>query len=198
VNAGEPLFLVVVATPSVQQKIVWDQLYPSIYRYPYMIALAGAQPDGFQSGAPNPSSTGARWSNGGGWVASGASVAQGAYVGPLADVLGGTVGATARIEDHAIVVAGTVSGGTVGGLTLLPSGMTVDGGKVAVAWPYGPGSFEHPQSISGTAQLLGDIEFRGANQTESSGSYCGFVDNTISSNCTGADVTIAPPYVWRD
>jgi hypothetical protein len=198
VNAGEPLFLVVVATPSVQQKIVWDQLYPSIYRYPYMIALAGAQPDGFQTGAPNPSSTGARWSNGGGWVAGGASVAQGAYVGPLAAVLGGTVGATARIEDHAIVTAGTVSAGTVGGLTILPSGMTVSGGKVALAWPYGPGWFEHPQSISGTAQLLGDLEFRGANQTESSGSYCGFVDNTITSNCTGADVTIPPPYVWRD
>jgi len=182
----------------VQQKIVWDQLYPSIYRFPYMLALAGAQPDGFQSGAPNPSSNGARWSNGGGWVASGATVAQGAYVGPMAAVLGGTVGATARIEDHAVITAGTVSSGTVGGLTILPSGMTVGGGKVSLAWPYGPGWFERPQSISGTTQLLGDLELRGANLSLSAGSYCGFVDNTINSNCTGADVTVAPPYVWRD
>jgi hypothetical protein len=56
--------------------------------------------------------------------------------------------------------------------------------------------FEHPQSISGTAQLLSDIEYRGANQTETSGSFCGFVDDTISSNCTG--VTVAPPYSWLD
>jgi hypothetical protein len=198
VNPGEPLFLVVMGTPSVQQKIVWDQLYPSIYRYPYMIALAGAQPDGFQPGAPSPSTSGVRWANGGGWVASGASVASGAYVGPSAAVLGGTVGASARIEDHAIVTAGTVSAGVVGGLTVLPGGMTVSGGKVAMAWPYGPGWFERPQSISGTAELRGDLELRGANLSLSSGVYCGFVDNTTGSNCTGADVTVAPPYAWRD
>jgi hypothetical protein len=75
--------------------------------------------------------------------------------------------------------------------------MTVSGGTVSVAWPYAPGWFETPQSVSGTAQLLGDIEFRGANMTESSGSFCGFVDNTITSNCTGADVTWPPPYTWR-
>src|SRR5262249_3757018 len=67
VNAGESLWLIVVGTPSVQSKIVWDQLYPSIYRFPYMIQLAGAQPDGFQPGAPNPSANGSRWANGGGW-----------------------------------------------------------------------------------------------------------------------------------
>jgi hypothetical protein len=198
VSPGEPLFLVVVATPSAQQKIIWDQLYPSIYRYPYMVALTGAQPDGFQAGAPAPSTNGTRWSNGGGWVATGATVAQGAYVGPAAAVLGGTVGATARIEDHATVTGGTISAGVVGGLTVLPSGMTVSGGKVALAWPYGPGWFERPQSISGTTELRGDLELRGANLSLSSGSYCGFVDNTVTSNCAGADVTIAPPYVWRD
>ena len=74
----------------------------------------------------------------------------------------------------------------------------MSGGKVALAWPYGPGWFERPQSISGTTELRGDLELRGANLSLSSGSYCGFVDNAISSNCTGADVTIAPPYVWRD
>ncbi|HXU64097.1 MAG TPA: DUF6055 domain-containing protein, partial [Polyangia bacterium] len=64
VNAGESLWLVVMATPSVQQQIYWDQLYPSIIRYPYMIQVANAQPDGYQPSAPNPSSTGSRWSNG--------------------------------------------------------------------------------------------------------------------------------------
>jgi hypothetical protein len=197
VNAGEALWLVVVATPTTQQHIYWDQLYPSIYRYPYMIQLAGAQPDGYQPNAPNPSATGARWANGGGWVASGASVATGAFVGPFASVLGGTVGATARIDGHAVILSGTVSSGTVTGLSIVKTGMTVNGGTVNVSWPYAPGWFETPQSVSGTAQLLGDIEYRGANMTETSGSYCGFVDNTITSNCTGADVTVAPPYVWR-
>jgi hypothetical protein len=198
VNAGESLWLVVMATPSVQQQIYWDQLYPSIIRYPYMIQLGDAQPDGYQPGAPNPSSAGARWSNGGGWVASGASVATGAYVGPMAAVLSGTVGATAKIDGHAVIVGGTVSSGTVTGLSIVGSGMTVAGGTENVSWPYAPGWFERPQSISGTAQLLGDIEYRGADQTETSGSYCGFVDDTISSNCTGADATVAPPYTWRD
>ncbi len=198
VNAGESLFLVVVATPSVQQHINWDQLYPTIYRYPYLVQLGGAQPEGYQASAPNPSANGKRWANGNGWVATGATVADGAYVGPYAAVLGGTVAASARIEDHAVVLGGTVSGGTVGGMTVMTSGLSVSGtAKVNVAWPYSPGWFEKPQTVSGTAQLLGDIEYRGANQGESSGSYCGFVDNTISSNCTGADVTTPAPYTWR-
>lgn len=198
VNAGEALFLVVVATPSVQQHINWDQLYPTIYRYPYMIQVGNAQPDGYQANAPNPSASGTRWANGGGWVATGATVATGAYVGPYAAVLGGNVAASARIDDHALILGGTVSGGTVSGLTVMTSGLTVSGtATVDVAWPYSPGWFEHPQTASGTVKLLGDIEYRGANMNDSSGSYCGFVDNTISSNCTNADVTTAGPYPWR-
>jgi hypothetical protein len=127
-----------------------------------------------------------------------ANVAQGAYVGPFAAVLGGTVGATARVEDHATVVTGTVSSGTVGGLTVFGNGATVSGSaRVALSWPYGPGWFERPQTISGSAILLGDLELRGANQTESSGTYCGFVDNTVTNNCTPTDVTAPPPYTWR-
>jgi hypothetical protein len=163
-----------------------------------MVEVRGAAPEGYQPNAPNPSSNGARWSNGGGWVASGANVAQGAYVGPFAAVLGGTVGASARIEDHATIVAGTVSGGTVGGLTVLGSGATISGGaRVALSWPYGPGWFEKPQTVSGSAELLGDLELRGANKSESSGTYCGFVDDTVTNNCGGADVTLPPPYTWR-
>jgi len=198
VAPGEALWLVVMGTPAVQQTIVWDQLYPTVYRYPYLLQVGGAQPDGYQPGAPAPSAGGTRWSNGGGWVASGANVAPGAYVGPYAMVLGGTVGATARIDDHAVILGGTVSGGTVAGLTVMSSSLTVSGSaQVKVSWAYGPGWFEKPQSVSGTAQLLGDIEYRGANMTETSGAYCGFVDNTISSNCTAPDVTTPPPYAWR-
>src|SRR5260370_32407312 len=125
VNAGEAVWLVVTATPSVQQHIYWDQLFPSVYRYPYMVQFSGAQPDGYQANAPNPSANGSRWSNGGGWVATGANVASGAYVGPYATVLGGTVGATARIDGHAVITAGTVSRGTVSGLTVMRNRLTV-------------------------------------------------------------------------
>jgi hypothetical protein len=198
VQPGESLFLVVMGTPSVQQQIVWEQLYPTIYRYPYMVQIDGAAPDGFQANAPNPSADGMRWGNGGGWVATGASVAQGAYVGPYAAVLGGTVGATARIEDHAVVVAGTVTSGTVGGLTVLPTGATVNGSaKVVLSWPYGPGWFERPQTIGGTAQAIGDMELRGAGTNKSSGVVCGFVDGSIDDNCSMGDVTTPPPYTWR-
>jgi uncharacterized protein DUF6055 len=198
VSGGEALFLVVTATPSVQQKIVWDQLYPTIYRYPYMVEVTNASPDGFQPDAPKPSQDGVVWPNGGGWVANGANVADGAYVGPFAAVLGGTIGATARIEDHAVILGGTVSSGTVGGLTVMTNGVTVGGtAKVAVAWPYGPGWFEKPQQASGSAVLLGDIEYRGPNTNKSSGSYCGFVDEGTNNNCGGADVTSAAPYEWR-
>lgn len=196
VTAGESLFLVVTATPSTQKQIVWDQLYPTIYRYPYMLQLSGAWPDGYQGGAPAacPSGT-VRVTNGGGCGPS--SLASTVYVGPYAQVLGGTVSGNARIDDHAIILGGTVSGGVVSGLSIVKSGMTISGGTNSVAWPYAPGSFETPQSLSGSAQLLGDIEYRGANLSKSSGSYCGFVDSSVSSNCTGTDVTLAPPYAWR-
>lgn len=198
VDPSEALFLVVTGTPSVATHIDWDQIYPTIYRYPYMVEVHGAAPEGFQANAPNPSMSGMRWSNGGGWVANGASVAQGAFVGPQAAVLGGTVGAMARIEDHATIVAGSVMGGTVSGLTVLEANSTISGSaRVALSWPYGPGWFEKPQTVSGSAVMLGDLELRGANFGESSGTYCGFVDNTVMNNCTQKDVTTPPPYAWR-
>jgi hypothetical protein len=198
INPGEPLFLMVMGTPSVQQSIQWDQAYPTIYRYPYMVQLAGAKPDGYQTGAPNPSPNGARWSNGGGWVATGARVLAGAYVGPRAAVLSGTVGASARIEDHAVIAGGTVDSGTVGGLTILLPGATVSGSaQVALGWPYGPAFFERPQSIGGTARMLGDLEYRGPNASRSSGTYCGIVEASSNNNCAQADVTTPPPYAWR-
>jgi hypothetical protein len=198
VNAGEPLFLVVTGTPSVAAHIVWDQAYPTIYRYPYAIQITGAAPEGFQPNAPNPSATGSRWPNGGGWVANGANVQPGAYVGPLAAVISGTVSATARIEDHATILGGTVSSGSVGGLTQLGPNATVSGtGRVDLSWPYGVAWFESPQTITGTAAAIGDLELRGANTTKSSGTYCTFADGTTADNCSMPDVTTPPPYSYR-
>ena len=198
VQPNEALWLVVVATPSEPQQIVWDQLYPSVYRYPYMLQLSAAEPEGFQANAPGPSPQGMRWTNGGGWVASAAQVASGAYVGPYAAVLAGTVGANARIEDHAVVLGGNVESGTVGGLSVITS-LSVSGtAKVISAWPYSPGFFEKPQSVSGSAVLWGDIEYRGANLNKTSGTYCGFVDSSVDDNCSDSDLTSAAPYAWRD
>jgi hypothetical protein len=59
------------------------------------------------------------------------------------------------------------------------------------------GFFEANQSVSGTAHLVGDIEYRGAGFTESSGTFFGYVDSTISPATNTTDITVAPPYTWR-
>ena len=199
VQPGEPLFLIVMATPSVQQTIVWDQAYSSIYRYPYMVQLGNAWPEGFQGGKQDACPSGlTRHENGGGCApdATPATV----YVGPYASILGGTVSGSARIEDHATVVKGTVSGGTVGALSLIGSNsanaFTVAGTAKVQTTFYPVGFFESGQGLSGTASLLGDVEYRGQGTNRSSGSYSGFVDDTTASS-TMNDITTPPPYVWR-
>lgn len=104
VSGAKEVWLVVVATPKKYQKIVWDQMYYTIYRYPWMVHLEGATPDGLEPVAPAPGQTGAPHANGGGWVASTAHVDDTAFVGPDARVLGhAQVHGTARIEGHAVV-----------------------------------------------------------------------------------------------
>jgi hypothetical protein len=193
-NQGEALFLVVVGAPTAIQKIIWDQAYPSIYRYPYMVELQNAWPEGFQNGQPDACPSGTqRHSNGGGCATS--STPASVYVGPYAQVLGGTVSGSARIDDHATILSGaTVSGGTVNGLTTLFR-FNVSGGTVQTTF-YPPGFFETGQGLSGTARLFGDVEYRGAGLNRNSGSFYGFVDaNTASATIN--DVTVAPPYTWR-
>jgi hypothetical protein len=204
--ADAQLYLVVMATPSAEQKIEWDQAYYTIYRYPWMVQLDGAQPDGFQPEAPNPSSNGQKWANGGGWVASTAKVDASVYVGPYAQVLGGTVSGQARIDEHAVIVSGNVSGtATVKGLSVV-TGLTVNGSAVVATVFQGPGTFESGQSVSGTGQVWGDLELRGQGFNVTSGVYYGFVDNAaLTANPSeGADrtapspeVTSAAPYTWR-
>jgi hypothetical protein len=195
INSSEPLFLVVVGTPSSWYNIVWDQAYNTVPRYPYLFQVNGAWPEGFQNGKLDGCPSGlTRATNGGGCAPSGTT----AYVGPYATVLAGaTVSGSARIEDHATVVRGNVSGGTVGGLTLVGNGSTafnISSGTAKTTF-YPLGFFASGQSLAG-GSLSGDVELQGANVSRTSGNCSGFVDG---STCTspGTDVTPAPPYAWR-
>lgn len=198
------LWMVVLAAPLTMHKVLWDQMYYTVYRYPWMAQFQGAMPEGFQPGAPNPSNSGTRHPNGGGWVATGASVASTAYVGPYASVLGGTVSGNARIEDHAVIHNGSVSGNAVvGALTQLKGNTTVrDSARVGTTF-MGPGAFETGITLSGTAQVYGDLELRGVSLSK--GVFYGFVDNAVSTDTTqGAartapvpEVTSGAAYVWR-
>ncbi|HKO51053.1 MAG TPA: DUF6055 domain-containing protein [Polyangiaceae bacterium] len=199
VQPGEPLFLIVVATPSALQTVVWDQAYPTIYRYPYLVQFANAWPEGFQGGKPDACPSGlTRHENGGGCApeATPASV----YVGPYATILGGTVTGSARIEDHASVLKGTVSGGTIGALSLIGSNsanaFSVAGTAKVQTTFYPLGFFESGQGLSGSASLLGDVEYRGQGLNRSSGSFSGFVDES-SASASMIEITTPPPYAWR-
>lgn len=97
------LWLVVVATPSEYQRIEWDQMYYTIYRYPWTAEIRGGSPGGCEPvghskrpGAPHP--------NGGGWVDATARVEADAFVGKDAMVLEqAQVTGKARIEGRAVV-----------------------------------------------------------------------------------------------
>lgn len=189
IGTDDLVWLVVVATPSVQQQINWDQPYGTIYRYPYLVEFGHAWPEGFQGGtlAPCPNGT-VRVANGGGCGPSG--LPSSVYVGPYALVLGGSISGNARIEDHAQILGGTISGGTVGGMTIFRD-FTVSGTAIARTTFY-PLDFFEGRSLTG-GMLYGDVELR-ANR--SNGTCSGFVD---SSTCVapGDEVTVPPPYSWR-
>jgi hypothetical protein len=178
------------------ESIVWDQDWNTIYRFPYMIQLTNAWPEGFQNGALAACPTGlVRHANGGGCAPSG--LASSVYVGPYATVLAGAgVSGNARIEDEATVDGGTVNGGKVGALTLVNPSFTITGVPTVRTTFYPLGYFESPQTISGTANLYGDVEYRGANTDVSTGSFSGFVDGTATSQTT-TDETAKGPYTWR-
>jgi hypothetical protein len=193
VAAGESLWLVVASTPSVQQQIVWDQPYATVPRYPYMVELGKAWPEGFQGGtlAPCPSGL-THVANGGGCAPS--TLPSTVYVGPYATVLSGaTVSGNARIEDHATIASGTVSGGTVGAMTLIDRFQMSAGTAKTTFYPLG--FFETGQALAG-ASLIGDVEYRGVGFSRSTGTCSGFVDEATCL-APGNDTTPLPPYTWR-
>jgi hypothetical protein len=191
VNSGESLWLVVSATPSTLQTILWDQPYNTVPRYPWMVALEGAWPDGFQDGKQDACPTGTvRVANGGGCGP--ASLASTVYVGPYALVTGTGVTGAARIEDHAQVLGGKVTDATVGALTVFGSGFSVTGASTKAQTTFYPLDFFEGRSLVGGA-LVGDVELR-ANR--SSGTCSGFVDGATCVN-PGMDATPMPPYSWR-
>ncbi|MBP1206377.1 hypothetical protein JOD97_004450 [Duganella sp. 1411] len=204
VNPGEPLFLVVAATPSVFKTIVWDQDYNSIWRYPYMIELSNAWPQGFQNGQRDacPSGT-VRHPNGAGCAPSGTPST--VYVGPYATILpGGRASGTARIEDQAIIANGAVTGGTVGGLSVVGAtgsdwgnnSFNVSGSAQVRTSFYPLGFFEPNQGASGSLNLYGDVEYRGAGLNLGGGNRSGFVD-AASTVGSATDINPRSTLIWR-
>lgn len=204
ITPGEQVFLVVLAAPSQYQKITWQTHasdgtpYPNIYRYPYMIEVAGAWPQGFQNGAREacPSGT-VRHANGGGCAPSGTPAS--VYVGPYARVLpGAQVSGNARIEDQATILnTGRVSGtARVGAMTLLRGFTVQDSAQVqSVFMPMN--QFGNNLNASGSARLFGDLEvYSSKNQNV----FFGLVNDGWSGQTPASvnDITVAPPYSWRN
>ena len=218
VNANDTeLWLVVVATPSAMQKILWDQMYYTIYRYPWMVQLQGAWPEGYPNPAP-PTGAGSRHPNGNGWVASTARVTATAFVGPRAQVLGNAVvSGNARIEDWAIVggnaqvrdnavvedFAQVLNGqvfenARISALTIVNNGAARIHGSARIASVMNAiGAFD----VSGNAQLLGDVELL---TSVSRGVFYGFIDAAVAADpayganrtAPSPEVTVAGPFTW--
>lgn len=201
VHPGEPLFMVVSATPSKFQSIVWDQAYETIWRYPYTIELANAWPQGFQNGQRDACPTGTvRHANGGGCAPGSTPTTM--YVGPYALVQpGATVTGNARIEDQAIVTAnGTVTGGTVGGISVIGgnNAFTVSGSAQVYTTLAPMGSWEGGQVVSGTAKLYGDVELRDGQWSLNAGTWSGLVYEKLAAPVgTGIDINQKTKLTWR-
>jgi len=185
-QSGETqLYLVVTAAPTQPHKLRWDQYHYTSYRFPYMVQINGAKPEGFQG------TSGVTWRthpNGGGQIAStvpAANVSATAFIAPNARVFGGTVSGNARLEGRAVVRGGTVSGnavirehasvrsGTVTGDAIVADGATIWGatvnqnarvhgsalllgGTVTGNAEVGGAAVINGGTISGTARALGD------------------------------------------
>jgi hypothetical protein len=117
------------------------------------------------------------------------------------------VSGSARIEDHAVVVSGTISGGSVGALSLIGTvnhagvvsarSFNVSGSAKVMTTFYPLGFFASGQSATGNATLLGDVEFQGQNASKSANTHYGFVDGASAGVASATEVTVAPPYAWR-
>ena len=100
------LWLVVVGTPAEYQRITWDQMYYTIYRFPWIVEIRGGHPRGSLPVplAKTPGRKGKAHPNGGGWVDATAHAQTSAYIGPDAMVLDhAQVSGKAKIVDQAVV-----------------------------------------------------------------------------------------------
>jgi len=205
-QSGETqLYLVVAATPTIHHRISWDQFDYTIYRFPYMVQVDGAKPEGFQA-LTNPA--GGFHANGGGFVQTGATVDATAYVGKNARVLGtARVEGNARVEGRAVVkgnarVSGSavvkdnamVAGGTVGDRAVIAEGANIYNAQISgdVRVDGAPNINNSNARISGSARVGGTcwidaaINISGTAQllgdgevyavTATSGVYYGLVD----------------------
>lgn len=196
-------YLIVMGTPSQFHPIRWDQSYYTLYRYPWMVEFTGAMPEGHQPDMSSGVAGGHRHPNGGGWVGPDAQVDATAYVGPYARVVSGSVRGQARIEDHAVVLGGTVQDHAVAAGLSVIRGNTVlkDHARTDTSF-MGIGEFEQNIVLSGNARLSGDVEQRGASFDR--GVFYGFVDPaTVTDRTHGAaltapvpEVTARPDYRW--
>jgi len=216
------VYLVVAATPKIHHKINWDQFYYTVYRFPYMVEITGAKPEGFQT---HTYPAGSRHSNGGGFVQNTATVAATAYVGPNARVLGtARISDNARIEGRAVVKGNAqvkdnaivkdyalVAGGQVYG-----SAVVSEGANIWNALVYGNARIDGAPNIShANAKIYGNarvggvgwidqaLDLSGTAQllgdgeiydiTATKGVFYGLIDaGAISSNQHGANRTEPP------
>ena len=221
-NGETQVYLVVAATPTIHHRISWDQFYYTVYRFPYMVEITGAKPEGFQA-LTNPA--GKQHSNGGGFVQSTATVDATAYVGPNARVLGtARVRNNARIEGRAVVKGNAqvygnavvkdyalVAGGQVYGSAVVAEGANIWNAQVyenaridgapnishANAKIYGSARVGGVGWIDQALDLSGTAQLLGDgeiyNITAVKGVFYGLVDaGAISSNQHGANRTEPP------
>ena len=85
-NGETQLYLVVTAAPTQPHKIKWDQYHYATYRFPYMVQINGAKPEGFQTLSPSGTNTWRTHTNGGGQVASNVTVPATVFVAPEARI----------------------------------------------------------------------------------------------------------------
>jgi hypothetical protein len=131
---------------------------PSKARFPYELQVTGATPKQRDNGAP----TGlVQHSNGLGYRASNVSVPASVYIGPNARVLGGSVSGNARIEDYALVTAGTVNSSAVISGHAWVRGGTVTGNAKVRDWALIEGG-----TISGNARVLEHANIKGGLVTD--------------------------------
>ena len=168
-NGEKEVYLVVAATPTVNHKIKWEQVYYTIYRFPYMVEITGAKPEGFQT-VTNPA--GAPHSNGGGFVQSTAAVASTAYVGPNAKVLGtaqvqnnariegrAVVKGSSRVSDNAVVKGNAmIAGGRVYGDATVSENAYINHASAEV---YGNAKVHGAASITGGAKIFDNAQVGG-------------------------------------